>query len=333
MPATYHVRYTITVRNTSGVTLTNVVVRDTLPGGTYFVAADMGGSGSYGSPIVTWTLAELAPDASVSLYLQVGTSSTLLGVITNLVTAQAGPTTVTDSETTTIIALPTPTATDTPTRTPTVTLTPAATPTYTPTPTRTPTPTPTQTWTPTLTATATSIPTHTPTETVTLTPTETLPVGPTETLTPTPTETLTPTGTKTPTATPTLTPVPTTGSIVAFAWRDLDGDGVLDGAEPAMAGVLIEVYRTGGSALVRALFEPYYNPALPVAACTTNASGLCTFADLQVGTYTVAATPPSGYFFITPAFAVEVRAGEVSEVQFGVLRHALFMPLVKKIAP
>ncbi|MBC7262371.1 MAG: hypothetical protein H5T63_10190, partial [Chloroflexi bacterium] len=147
--------------------MSNVRVTDTLPLGTYFVSADMGGI--YGQGIVTWTIASLAWDLAVDLHLELGTYSWLKGVITNVIVGTAdGTLAVTDTETTLIIAatptpnlifspIGTPTSTPTSTPTPTPSLTP--TPTCTPTPTRMATPTPIIIPVPNLTPT---LPGHTP---------------------------------------------------------------------------------------------------------------------------------------------------------------------------
>ena len=153
VPATWNIYYTIHITNTSTLSLTNVLVTDTIPSGTYFVAAD--GHGIYANGIVTWTIASLVSGSPLTLHLTLGTPFTLRGVVTNTVAASvAGSRPVTDTETTTITAPPPPPPTYTPTPTPTYTATP--------TPTHTPTATPTST--------ATATPTETPTATPTATP-------------------------------------------------------------------------------------------------------------------------------------------------------------------
>jgi hypothetical protein len=101
-----------------------------------------------------------------------------------------------------------------------------------------------------------------------------------------------------------------------------------------MSGVLIEVYGTSGASLWQILFETYSDVGPLIGSCTTDSTGWCTFDQLPIGTYTVAATPPPGYFALPPSLAAEVRAGQVSEVYFAILQHhGIYLPLVKKNAP
>ena len=67
----------------------------------------------------------------------------------------------------------------------------------------------------------------------------------------------------------------------------------------------------------------------PVASCTTDASGFCSF-DLAVGSYTVVETNREGYGSTTSdSIAAEVREGEVTEVFFGdVYQETLYLPLI-----
>jgi hypothetical protein len=133
VPATWNIRYTLFVTNTSKVGLSNVVVTDTLPVGTFFVSADMGGA--YDSGVVTWAIPNLDPGSGAELHLTLGTHCTLRGVITNTVIASvAGTAILTGTETTAITGPPA-------THTPTLTLANPPTPTHTQTPTHTPLPT------------------------------------------------------------------------------------------------------------------------------------------------------------------------------------------------
>jgi len=295
VPATHFIKYTVVVTNTAGVAADTVLMTDTLPAGTYYVGVPANEGWTHQGGVVTRTVSSLLEGASISVQLWVGTHSTTSGVVTNLVEAQWDTCVVSGTETTIITGPPPPT--DTPTMTPTATRTPTPTATATSTPTATPTPT----------ATATDTLTPTPTPTGTL-PTPTSTATPTETATPT----ATPTGT--PTATPTATLEPhMVGSLSAFVWEDLDGDGVRDGSEPPLAGALIEVFlpeTTSGGAASSSL-EP------PIDWCTTDGTGLCAF-ELGAGAYVVTETDPEGFGSTTSdSFAVEVVAGEVTEVFFG----------------
>ncbi len=170
------------------------------------------------------------------------------------------------------LATPTPTPTDTPT--------PTFTPTHTPTPTNTPTvtPTPTDTPTPTFTPVNTVTPTPTVTPTATNTPTETPTPTDTPTITPTPTDTPTPTPTATATATPTPLPPATIGD---RAWHDLDANGIQDGGEPGLAGVLVLLFTADGNV---AGFD------------TTDANGIYSFT-APPGDYLLNFSAPPGYLF------------------------------------
>jgi len=290
VPATHYIKYTVVVTNTAGTTADTILLTDTLPAGTYYVGVPANASWTHQGGVVTRTIHSLLAGASTSVQLWLGTHSTTRGVVTNLVAAQWDTCVVSGTETTTIVGPPPPTAT----------------PTQTPTPTYTPTPT----------ATATSTQTETPTPTATATPTGTLTPMPTPTGTlPTPTRTATPTATATPTPTATGTLEPhTVGSLSAFVWEDLDGDGVRDGNEPPLAGALIEVFlpettSSGGAASSRS--------GPPIAWCTTDATGLCAF-ELGAGTYIAVETNPAGFASTTSdRSAVMVLADEVTEVFFG----------------
>jgi hypothetical protein len=260
-------------------------VTDTLPSGTYFINVPGNDGWHHSNGVVTRTIPSLAHDATIGLHLELGTfSHTSPSIqVTNCVTVTNGTFIDSACEMTTIVAaiVPTYTPTPTPTRTPT----PTNTPTHTPTPTNTPTNTPTDTPTPTNTPTATQTPTHTATATQTRTPT------------------------------PTETPFEpqATGSIAAYTWWDVNGNGAREAGEPWLGGALIELYAGGGTpGGVSGADGP------PLDWCITGASGLCTFSELGPGVYTVKETNPEGYSSTTgDSVDVEVRSDEVSEVYFG----------------
>ncbi len=199
-PAT-PIRYTLTYANLGDVTLTGIVITDTIPSNTVLVATPNPVATVTGN-LIWWVLPALAPGASN----QVGFSVALPTFTPTLTSTPSSTPTATMTDTPTATPTETPIATDTPT--PTSTPTETGVPTDTPTATETPTDTPT----PTGTATATETPTNTPTATDTPTPTSTsVPPTPTDTPTGTPTNTpIPPTPTDTPTGTPTSTPVPPT---------------------------------------------------------------------------------------------------------------------------
>jgi uncharacterized repeat protein (TIGR01451 family) len=181
--------YTIRYTNTGDIMLTGLLISDTVPAGTSYIAGSAETSGGAFIPTlgsVQWWKSNLA----------VGSS----GQVSFMVRLPPPPT-------------PTPTPSWTQTHTPsrTQTRTPSRTPTatWTPLPSPTATPTHTYTFTPSATATSTASPTdtHTPTRTGTPTATTTLTPSPTYTETPTPTATDTPTSTPSPTDTD--TPIPT----------------------------------------------------------------------------------------------------------------------------
>jgi len=174
-------RFTITVENTGDTILTNLLVRDILPYGSFFSA----GGSSPGAQIfsdreVGWALGSLDAHSRKTLYLEVSTALYLTEgtTITNTVRVRANeaPEALSYSE---------------------VLVQCAAQQTPSPTPTRTASPTPSPTPTPTRTASPTASPTPSPTRT------------PTPTATPSPTPTPSPAPTATPTRTPTANPVPT----------------------------------------------------------------------------------------------------------------------------
>ena len=190
--------FVMTATNYLTETLTNVVISDTIPAQTTFVAASIPHTGPDSNGVVNWPIGSLAPGASTSITLVVQVAGTFQGTILNVaqVYSQEG---YADEAQVTVLVVPEPTATPAPTHTPTQTPTATATPTHTATATSTPTRTPTPTATLTHTTTATASPTQTPTATPTHTPTPTA----TPTTTSTPTLTSTPTATRTATATPT----------------------------------------------------------------------------------------------------------------------------------
>ncbi|MFN8489132.1 MAG: SdrD B-like domain-containing protein [Caldilineaceae bacterium] len=69
-------------------------------------------------------------------------------------------------------------------------------------------------------------------------------------------------------------------------WLDTNGDGVQQGGEPGVPGVLVQLYRTSNNALVD--------------VAPTDANGLYSFPGLLPDTYYVKFTAPSGYTFTTP---------------------------------
>ncbi len=77
------------------------------------------------------------------------------------------------------------------------------------------------------------------------------------------------------------------GSIGDLVWYDTDGDGVKDGGEPGISGVVISLTNSVGA----------------VVTTTTNASGIYSFTELLPGVYTVtvASGTPSGSVNINKA--------------------------------
>ena len=101
--ATQHIRYDITVTNRTGTdNLTNVLVTDQLPSGTYFVDVPANVGWHYSSGTVTRTIAFLANNVPMMLTLELGTQTHALPSIdvTNCVGTPGGW----DCETTTILA-------------------------------------------------------------------------------------------------------------------------------------------------------------------------------------------------------------------------------------
>lgn len=156
--------------------------------------------------------------------------------------------------------------------------------------------------------------------TLTLAPT----AVPTATQSPTPTSTTVPTATATPTATPippsveaTRSPTPTrveptntvppsaptacqAGRITGLAWVDANGSGGRDSGDPPLAGVVVVLEGANGT-----------------TTRTTGANGQYAFDNLPAGTYTLRATPPSGYEAITmQAWGVHLTCATIT-VDFG----------------
>jgi hypothetical protein len=111
--------------------------------------------------------------------------------------------------------------------------------------------------------------------------------------------------------------MPTTGSIAACVWDDLDGDGCRDAGERGLGGIPIDLQGSQGQS---------------AGFCTTDASGCCTVTSLPPGTYTVTASAVQGLYFATPPSAqVEVFAGQLSEVSFGSRQlHGVVLPMIMK---
>ena len=162
------------------------------------------------------------------------------------------------------------------------------------------------TMTPTATATATSTPTGTKTNTPTATATGTATASPSVTNTPTstPTVTSTPTATSTATNTPTNTTTPSTqGSICAFVYGDLNGNGVREIGEPLIAGAVITVKNSSNVVIG--------------TGTTVNTTMIC-FSNLTPGTYGVSEGNVAGYSSTTPdVMAAAVVAGATTVVEFG----------------
>ena len=80
--------YTVTVRNTGAGEAKDVTVSDALPAGTGFVSAE--GNPSNGDGTLTWTVASLASEASVSYRVVVSVGVQTCGTVTNTARAWAG---------------------------------------------------------------------------------------------------------------------------------------------------------------------------------------------------------------------------------------------------
>lgn len=141
----------------------------------------------------------------------------------------------------------------------------------------------------------------TPTPTATATPT----ASPTPTATPSPTPSPTPTSTATPTATFTSTPTPTATvcpvEIAGRVWEDVNGDGLREPDEPALAHAIVTLWQ-GEEAL---------------QSVVTGGEGRYSFPALTPGAYRVVETDPPG-FRSTTANEVEIEAGcGMQEHDFG----------------
>jgi len=138
----------------------------------------------------------------------------------------------------------------------------------------------------------------------------------TPTITPTPSNTPTPTATETPTLTPTATV--TGGTVTGVVYND-NTDGLAnsqrDAGESGVAGTLVQLW--SGTTFVNEYI--------------TIGSGAFTFSNVPAGTYTIIATPPSGYL-ASPASpnerSISVVTGYTTEVYFGLYDPLLVEPLL-----
>ena len=112
VPATYRIRYTLTLNSIPGETLDNVTIGDTLPPFTYFDSASPPPS-FIADENIYWDIGTLAPGSGVQIRLTVGTSAAAAGrTVTNQARVlQDGVTVGTASVSTYISALPAPTPT------------------------------------------------------------------------------------------------------------------------------------------------------------------------------------------------------------------------------
>ncbi|MEZ4707401.1 MAG: SdrD B-like domain-containing protein [Caldilineaceae bacterium] len=78
-------------------------------------------------------------------------------------------------------------------------------------------------------------------------------------------------------------------SLGDYVWFDQNADGQQDGAEPGLAGAIVELFQADG---VTPVTDAYGNP---VAAVTTDSTGAYSFTNLLPGDYVVQVTPPTGY--------------------------------------
>jgi hypothetical protein len=168
--------------------------------------------------------------------------------------------------------------------------TPTATVTLTATQPATPTATRTSTFTATATATHTSAPTATTTRTIT----------PTATATVTASATASPTVTATTTGTPTGTPNGSISGVVAY---DTDGNGVLGGNEPGLAGVNVVLLQEGRQ----------------VGQQVTAGDGSYSFTSLPAGEYMVRESQPEWLRYSSTPDEVTLRlaVGQRATVNFG----------------
>ena len=104
--ASWRQRYTIVVTNVGTASATGVVLVDTIPARTWPLLDQSSPGASFdGGERVTWQLGALAPGASVTVYLELGTSSALphCGYITNRVEAWGQETAVASARSHTLI--------------------------------------------------------------------------------------------------------------------------------------------------------------------------------------------------------------------------------------
>jgi len=123
----------------------------------------------------------------------------------------------------------------------------------------------------------------------------------TPTVTPIPSVTPGPSGTPTRTPTPTASPIPERGWIYGTVWNDLNGDKVMDPAEPPLAGALVILLNR-------------FN--VQVASEVTPDNGQYSFEDLVLGLYLVTEHNPPGYVSTTGdqewAYCVDSRGVEIN---------------------
>ena len=127
------------------------------------------------------------------------------------------------------------------------------------------------------------------------------PNTPTPTASPTATDTLTPTATATitPSPTPSATATPATGVLRPRAFADSNGDSLYAPGDPLLAGAQLEL---------RSASQVIDN-------CTTDANGVCQFADLTPGLYTLASkVSPPGYTSVVSELKVSVQAGTIADI-------------------
>jgi hypothetical protein len=77
-------------------------------------------------------------------------------------------------------------------------------------------------------------------------------------------------------------------SVGNYVWLDANRDGIQDGNEAGIAGVVLTITKPDGSAVTNVYGDP-------VTTTTTDANGLYLFTDLQLGQYVVTVTPPAGF--------------------------------------
>jgi hypothetical protein len=157
-----------------------------------------------------------------------------------------------------------------------------------------------------------------PTATSTATATPTISPTPTDTPTPTGTQTVAPTHTATPTvtATPTLTLVP--GRVDGRAWKDVNGNSLIDGGEAGLSGVIIRCY---------AFDQPAPQP--PLATVVSGADGSFAFDALSPGWYVLIRERPLMYISTTrDELSILVASGVSSEARFGSQPISVVLPII-----